>query len=212
LRTPLTSIKGYAETLSDGALDDRTAATRFIGIISTNADRLNLLLDDLLDLSRLESEQFRIEKRECDLRRLIDSSMATVRAPAESKGVALQFSMEGEYSVLCDAQHMENALTNLLDNAVKYTPEGGRVEVGLRLEGKRAWIEISDTGIGIPAADLDRIFERFYRVDKGRSRAMGGTGLGLAIVRHVVDAHGEQVSVQSEVGRGTTFGVSFSRI
>jgi len=107
---------------------------------------------------------------------------------------------------------MENALTNLLDNAVKYTPEGGRVEVGLRLEGKRAWIEISDTGIGIPAADLDRIFERFYRVDKGRSRAMGGTGLGLAIVRHVVDAHGEQVSVQSEVGRGTTFGVSFSRI
>ena len=212
LRTPLTSIKGYAETLADGALDDKTAATRFIGIISTNADRLNLLLDDLLDLSRLESEQFRIEKRECDLRRLIDSSMATVRAPAESKGVALQFSMEGEYSVLCDAQHMENALTNLLDNAVKYTPEGGRVEVGLRLEGKRAWIEISDTGIGIPAADLDRIFERFYRVDKGRSRAMGGTGLGLAIVRHVVDAHGEQVSVQSEVGRGTTFGVSFSRI
>lgn len=212
LRTPLTSIKGYAETLADGALDDRTAATRFIGIISTNADRLNLLLDDLLDLSRLESEQFRIEKRECDLRRLIDSSMATVRAPAESKGVALQFSMEGEHSVLCDAQHMENALTNLLDNAVKYTPEGGRVEVGLRLEEERAWIDISDTGIGIPAADLDRIFERFYRVDKGRSRAMGGTGLGLAIVRHVVEAHGEQVSVQSEVGRGTTFGVSFTRI
>ena len=138
--------------------------------------------------------------------------MATVRAPAESKGVALQFSMEGEHSVLCDAQHMENALTNLLDNAVKYTPEGGRVEVGLRLEEERAWIDISDTGIGIPAADLDRIFERFYRVDKGRSRAMGGTGLGLAIVRHVVEAHGEQVSVQSEVGRGTTFGVSFTRI
>jgi two-component system phosphate regulon sensor histidine kinase PhoR len=118
--------------------------------------------------------------------------------------------MEGEHSVLCDAQHMENALTNLLDNAVKYTPEGGRVGVGLRFGDERVWISVSDTGIGIPSADLDRIFERFYRVDKGRSRAMGGTGLGLAIVRHVVEAHGEKVSVESEVGQGTTFSLSLS--
>lgn len=210
LRTPLTSIKGYAETLADGALDDKEAAARFVSIISLNADRLNLLLDDLLDLSRLESEQFRIEKKQCDLRRLIESSMASVRTTAESKRVALQLEMEGKHSVLCDAQHMENALTNLLDNAVKYTPEGGRVDVGMRFEEERVWISVSDTGIGIPSADLDRIFERFYRVDKGRSRAMGGTGLGLAIVRHVVEAHGERVLVESEVGQGTTFSISLS--
>ena len=175
-----------------------------------NTDRLSLLLDDLLDLSRLESDQFRIEKKQCDLRRLIESSMASVRTTAESKGIALQLEMEGEYSVLCDAQHMENALTNLLDNAVKYTPESGRVDVGMRFEDERVWINVSDTGIGIPSADLDRIFERFYRVDKGRSRAMGGTGLGLAIVRHVVEAHGERVLVESEVAQGTTFSISIS--
>ena len=210
LRTPLTSIKGYAETLADGALNDKEAAARFVSIISTNADRLSLLLDDLLDLSRLESEQFRIEKKQCDLRRLIESSISSVRTTAESKRVALQLEMEGEHSILCDAQHMENALTNLLDNAVKYTPESGRVDVGLRFEDERVWVNVSDTGIGIPSADLDRIFERFYRVDKGRSRAMGGTGLGLAIVRHVVEAHGEKVLVESEVGRGTTFRISLS--
>jgi len=136
--------------------------------------------------------------------------MASVRTTAESKRVALQLEIESEHSVLCDAQHMENALTNLLDNAVKYTPEGGRVDVGLRFEDERVWISVSDTGIGIPSADLDRIFERFYRVDKGRSRAMGGTGLGLAIVRHVVEAHGERVLVESEVGQGTTFSISLS--
>lgn len=211
LRTPLTAIKGYAETLADGALDDRMAAERFVGIISSHADRLNLLLDDLLDLSRLESDQFQIDKRVCDLRQLVDNCCAAVRSAADNKKIALQCDIDDEVAVLCDPQHMEQALINLLDNAVKYTPEGGRVGVGMRDIQGVLWLDISDSGIGIPSADQGRIFERFYRVDKGRSRAMGGTGLGLAIVRHVVEAHGEKVQVSSQLGEGTTFSISLAR-
>ncbi len=210
LRTPLTAIKGYAETLADGALDDRPASERFVGIISAHADRLNLLLDDLLDLSRLESDQFRIEKTECDLLRLVESSIGAVSASAQRKHINLQYEIVDPPAVLCDPQHMEQALINLLDNAVKYTPDGGRVTVATRVADERLWVDVSDSGIGIPAADLGRIFERFYRVDKGRSRAMGGTGLGLAIVRHVVEAHGEKILVESQVGEGTTFSISLS--
>lgn len=211
LRTPLTAIKGYAETLADGALDDRAAAGRFVGIISLHADRLNLLLDDLLDLSRLESDQFKIEKRTCDLRRLVDSCSAAVSSAAEQKNIELNCQIDDGIAVRCDPQHIEQALINLLDNAVKYTPEGGRVQVAMRDVEGVIWLDVSDSGIGIPSADLGRIFERFYRVDKGRSRALGGTGLGLAIVRHVVEAHGEKVRVTSQLGEGATFSMSLSR-
>ncbi len=211
LRTPLTAIKGYAETLADGALDDRAASERFVGIISSHADRLNMLLDDLLDLSRLESDQFQIEKKSCDLRRLVESCSVAVSSAAEQKNIALSCDIAAGITVLCDPQHMEQAIINLLDNAVKYTPDGGRVMVVLRDTQGKLWLDISDSGIGIPSGDLGRIFERFYRVDKGRSRAMGGTGLGLAIVRHVVEAHGEKVQVSSQVGEGTTFSISLAR-
>jgi two-component system phosphate regulon sensor histidine kinase PhoR len=206
LRTPLTAIKGYAETLSDGALDDREAAARFVGIISSHADRLNRLLDDLLDLSRLESEQMEVELGSFQLKNLVDACVASVGQNAVQKRVAVAGDIPPDIQVTCDAKLIEQALINLLDNAVKYTPEGGQIRVGTRpVGGERIAVYVEDTGIGIPSEDLDRVFERFYRVDKGRSRDMGGTGLGLAIVRHIAEAHGERVSVESALGKGTTF-------
>lgn len=216
LRTPLTAIKGYAETLADGALEDREAAARFIAIISSHADRLNRLLDDLLDLSRLESDQVKVEKIACNLHGLVEACKASVVGAAQ-KSISVIIDIAVDVEVCCDPKFIEQALINLLDNAIKYTPDGGEVRVSTRRDSTRRdstrlWLDVADTGIGIPSADIGRIFERFYRVDKGRSRAMGGTGLGLAIVRHVVEAHGEKVQVQSKLGEGTTFSLSFTSI
>lgn len=207
LRTPLAAIKGYAEILSDGALDDRATARRFTGIIENHADRLTHLLGDLLDLSRLESDQLEVELAPCPLKRLVDTSVGSVGQAAAQKQIALHSDIPPAVKVICDAKLIEQALINLLDNAIKYTPVGGQVRIGTRpVEGTdRLTIYVADTGIGIPSEDLGRIFERFYRVDKGRSGVLGGTGLGLSIVRHIAEVHGEQVSVQSTLGKGTTF-------
>ena len=207
LRTPLTAIKGYAEILSDGAVDDQATARRFTGIIENHADRLTRLLGDLLDLSRLESDQLGVELVPCELKPLVDTSVGSVSQAAAQKQIAIHCDIPSSVKVICDPKLIEQALINLLDNAVKYTPTGGKVRVGTRpVEGTdRLAIYVEDTGIGIPSEDLGRIFERFYRVDKGRSRDLGGTGLGLSIVRHIAEIHGEQVSVQSKLGAGTTF-------
>ena len=207
LRTPLTAIKGYAETLADGALDDRESAARFIGIISNHADRLNRLLDDLLDLSLLESEQIQVESVACRLKSIADSCIKSLSRASAQKGITVYCEIAEHTEVVCDAKLIEQTLTNLLDNAIKYTPEAGEVHIGTRPAAKadRITIYVEDNGIGIPSEDLGQVFERFYRVDKGRSRAMGGTGLGLAIVRHSIEAHGEQVRVESRLGEGTTF-------
>ncbi len=207
LCTPLTAIKGYAEILSDGALDDRATARRFIGIIENHADRLTHLLGDLLDLSRLESDQLEVALVPCELKPLVDTSVGSVSQAAAQKQIAIHCDIPPSVKVICDPKLIEHALINLLDNAVKYTPVGGRVCLGTRpvAGADRLTIYVEDTGIGIPSEDLSRIFERFYRVDKGRSRDLGGTGLGLSIVRHIAEAHGEQVSVQSKLGTGTTF-------
>jgi two-component system, OmpR family, phosphate regulon sensor histidine kinase PhoR len=135
---------------------------------------------------------------------------ASVAAASEKKNIAISSEVAADIEVSCDPKLIEQALINLLDNAIKYTAEGGEVRVFTRIESSRLWLDVVDTGIGMPSEDLGRVFERFYRVDKGRSRAMGGTGLGLAIVRHVVEAHGERVVVQSQLGEGTTFSLSFS--
>jgi two-component system phosphate regulon sensor histidine kinase PhoR len=207
LCTPLTAIKGYAEILSDGALDDRETARRFTGIIENHADRLTHLLGDLLDLSRLESDKLEVELTPCELKPLVDASVGSVSQAAAQKQIDIHCDIPPSVKVICDPKLIEHALINLLDNAVKYTPAGGKVRIGTRpVEGTdRLTIYVEDTGIGIPSEDLGRIFERFYRVDKGRSRALGGTGLGLAIVRHIAEVHGEQVTVQSKLGAGTTF-------
>ena len=211
LRTPLTAIKGYAETLSEGALDNRQSAERFVRILESHADRLTHLLDDLLDLSRLESENLELERGRCRLRGLAAAAAAPVSQLARQKRIDIRVEVEPSLEVDVDGKLIEQALINLVDNAVKYTNEGGTAKISARpVEANgppaKVAVEVSDTGIGIPAEDLVRVFERFYRVDKGRSRAQGGTGLGLSIVRHIVESHGEKVYVDSELGRGTTFG------
>ncbi len=227
LRTPLTAIKGCAETLADGPLQDPQATARFVKIIDDHAGRLNRLLDDLLNLARLEADQLEVEKEGCRLCSLVEACLSAVAQAASAKGLKIEVEIPPETSVVCDRRLIEQALINLLDNAVKYTPEGGCVQVwagereqaqpvaerGERVEilaarggGRRLTLVVADSGIGIPAADLRRVFERFYRVDKGRSRAQGGTGLGLSIVRHVVEVHAEELWVSSALGQGTTFG------
>ena len=234
LRTPLTAIKGCAETLVDGAIDDGEAAGRFLRVIATHSDRLTNLLNDLLDLSRLESDELEIDPAPCNLRALAESSVESVAQMAARRKIHIEVSVMAETRALCDRKLIEQALVNLVGNAVKYSAENGRVEVGARVLSRedlkpflagKSWsggavqdpaedggraptivLEVADTGIGIPSEAVTRVFERFYRVDKGRSREMGGTGLGLSIVRHVVEAHGERVFVDSELGRGSTFG------
>jgi two-component system phosphate regulon sensor histidine kinase PhoR len=206
LRTPLTLIRGYVETLQDDRLADPARAREFLSVIHRNTLLLSNVVENLLDLSRLESPEGLPRRSRVDPGSLV-RSVAELRRPAADQR---RQSLEVEASqplpaVLGDPDYLERAIANLLDNAIKYTPEGGRILVTAARRGSDILIEVKDTGIGIPEADLPRIFERFYRVDKSRSRAMGGTGLGLAIVKHVVQAHGGAVEVASEVGKGSTF-------
>ncbi len=214
LRTPLTTIKGCASTLADGALDDRETSQRFVKMINTHADRLHNLVEDILDLSRIESGALPLEIGVYPIREMINSVVGQIRPLAKEKTLTIEINTKENVQVQCDHKLIEQALFNLLDNAVKYTPEEGKIWIQTRdfKHGEntqtRIALEVKDTGIGIPLSDMDRIFERFYRVDKGRSRAMGGTGLGLSIVRHIMDAHGERVYVESEQGKGSTFGLT----
>ena len=218
LRTPLTTIKGCAATLADGALDDREASQRFVKMINTHADRLHNLVEDILDLSRIESGALPLETSVYPVQEIVNSVVGQIRPLAKEKNLTIEIDIKENVRVQCDRKLIEQALLNLLDNAVKYTPEGGKiwiqtrdfkhVENATQTRTRRIALEVKDTGIGVPLSDMDRIFERFYRVDKGRSRAMGGTGLGLSIVRHIMDAHGERVYVESEQGKGSTFGLT----
>jgi len=211
LKTPLSAIRGFAETLRDGALDERPAAHRFTERILDQCRRLQNLLSDLLTLSRLEASDRKLEPEPVDLALLTRRAVETVDEAASSRGVtvSLQKPKRSLPQVPGDRESIERLILNLLENAVKYNRKGGRVDIalGVDAEANEALIEISDTGIGIPADDLPRIFERFYRVDKGRSRAEGATGLGLAIVKHIVQSHGGRLDVDSELEVGTTFRV-----
>jgi two-component system phosphate regulon sensor histidine kinase PhoR len=207
LKTPLSAIRGYAETLVDGALDERATALRFSERILEQCHRLGDLLDDLLTLSRLEgTEPFRTLEP-VDLREVVAEAVELVAVHAASKPVELAVEPGPALVVEGDPDGLLRLAANLLENAIKYNRPGGRVTVRLARHGERAEIEVADTGIGIPASHLPRIFERFYRVDKGRAREEGGTGLGLAIVKHVAQAHRGRVEVESEPGAGSTFRV-----
>ena len=206
LRTPLASIQGYTETLLDGALDDPENNVRFLGIIRQNAERLARLSGDLLTLSQVElkTRVFRFASQ--DVNKLLAEIGDSMRPIAGKKNITITLQPAGQGNqVYCDAEATFQVLANLLDNAVKYTPEGGSITVGARPAGDAIEIWVRDTGIGIPAGDLPRLFERFYRVDKARSRELGGTGLGLAIVKHLVQAQGGEVRVGSEPGKGSVF-------
>ncbi len=212
LRTPLTSIKGYAETLLDGSTATDETTRRFVEIILKHANRLSSIVNDLLSLSKIESREETIPKKEIDLREVIDTSIQLVQRLAAEREVEVMVEpLPARTTIMADRDLLGQAVVNLLDNAIKYTPSKGKVTVSLENLEKEIQLHISDTGIGIPEGDLDRIFERFYRVDKDRSRELGGTGLGLSIVKHIILTHGGRIWVESEPGRGSTFHFSLPR-
>lgn len=209
LKTPLTAIQGFAETLLGGALDDAQNSRRFLEIIRAHATRLGRLTDDLLKLALIEAGKLEFEFRAAPVSEIIGPCVDTTRLKAEEKQLALVVEVAADLPpVRGDARRLQEVLQNLLDNAVQYTPPGGRITLQARpADSKSVMISVTDTGIGIPQTDQKRIFERFYRVDAARSREVGGTGLGLSIAKHLVEAHGGHIEVDSEVGRGSTFTV-----
>ena len=211
LRTPLTAIQGYAETLLDGALEDSGNNRRFVEIIHAQAIRLNNIASDLLTLSELDSGRSAFAPEPVSIGGALDGALLSVESEARVRNVAVHRGRVDDFEVLGQKSRLEQVLVNLLHNAVKFNRPGGDVRVEAMLAGGAGRIVISDTGIGIPSEDLPRIFERFYRVDKARSRAVGGTGLGLSIVRHVVENMGGQVRVDSQLGKGSTFTVTLPR-
>jgi two-component system, OmpR family, phosphate regulon sensor histidine kinase PhoR len=205
LRTPLSLIKGYVETLLDGARDNPEVAERFLKIIERNTQRLDLLIQDLLTISALESERIKLNLQPMELRPLAEKVLADLKTRAENKDVKLVNQLP-ELAATADANRIDQVLANLVDNAIKYGRAQGTVTVGgKKLNDGKIEIFVQDDGPGIPPESLDRVFERFYRVDKARSRDQGGTGLGLSIVKHIVQAHGGEVWVKSEPGKGATF-------
>jgi two-component system phosphate regulon sensor histidine kinase PhoR len=213
LKTPVTSIKGFAETLEDGALDDPAAARRFVRIIAGQADRLNSIIEDLLALSTLEQsgDNPLLQLEEADLCDVVAVALEVCGPKAEAKSIELRENCPGRLFARVSPPLLEQAVVNLIDNAVKYSAEGSIVVVTLEERGDEVVVSVTDEGQGVAREHLPRLFERFYRVDKARSRDLGGTGLGLAIVKHVAQIHGGRVSVDSVLGRGSTFRIHLPR-
>jgi two-component system phosphate regulon sensor histidine kinase PhoR len=208
-KTPLTAIQGFAETLLAGAIDDPENSRRFLKIIREHATRLALLTDDLLKLARIEAGKLELEFYPVGITELVERCAETTLLKATQKQVALEIEIPpGLPAMRGDPGLLREVLQNLLDNAVQYTGPGGRICVTAEVRDREAIISVADSGIGIPLADQERIFERFYRVDAARSREAGGTGLGLSIARHIVEAHGGRIWVESEVGAGSKFSFS----
>jgi two-component system phosphate regulon sensor histidine kinase PhoR len=203
LRTPLTSVKAMAETLLDGALEDGEAAPRFLQTIIRESDRLVRLSADLLDLSRVEARG--IEKTPIDLTALVAEIASRLASQAEKADITFTNTLRAPLIVPADRDEMAQVLVNLLDNAIAYTPPGGHVTLSALETAESVTVSVADTGIGILSHDIPRLFERFYRADKARSRASGGTGLGLSIVKHIVENHGGTVGVESEYNKGSIF-------
>jgi two-component system phosphate regulon sensor histidine kinase PhoR len=214
LRTPLTAIQGFAETLLAGerggglSSEDRS---HYLEVIDRHARRLGHIVRDLLELSTIETGKLRSEPATLDLAEIVRAVMRDVEPRCCERELDLSCEVEGDAHAWADPRALEQIVTNLLDNAVKYSEPGGRVEIHIADAGPRVRVSVRDTGIGIPEEDLDRIFERFYRVDRARSRALGGTGLGLSIVKHLVQSLGGQISVESRLGEGTRFSFSLPR-
>lgn len=207
LKTPITAIKGSVETLLGGAVNEKESAQRFLEIIARQSDRLNAIIEDLLALSRIEQgeEQAGIELRKTQLRPVFLNTLQACQIKAHKKQIVLDMDCPDEIEININAPLFEQALVNLLDNAIKYSPEKGRVHFSARREPAAVVIKVQDWGNGISQEHLPRLFERFYRVDKARSRKLGGTGLGLAIVKHIVQSHNGQIVVESSPGKGSTF-------
>ena len=206
LRTPLTVIKGFTETLRDGAMSDPVKGPKFLGTIERHVDQLTNLVSDLLELSKLESTPELPRRVSFDIGGVVRRATDLLLPTAQRKEQKLTIDVARNLPrVLGNPDYVERAVSNLIDNAIKYTPERGRIQVSVALDGNAVVVEVSDNGIGIPPHDLTRIFERFYRVDRSRSREMGGTGLGLSIVKHVAQVHGGAIDVTSTPGQGSRF-------
>ena len=204
LRTPLTSILAFVETLETGATDDPESCQRFLSIIRKNASRMQGLIDDILELTAIEGGNVQLRATPVELHTLVDDVCASLAAKASAHDVSLKNEVAPEVVVHADVRRLEQMLTNLVDNAIKFSREHGTVAISYE-SGERDKILVRDNGEGIPAQHLERLFERFYRVDRARSREMGGTGLGLAIVKHLALLHGGEVTVTSDLGKGSTF-------
>jgi two-component system phosphate regulon sensor histidine kinase PhoR len=210
LKTPLTAIRSFVETLLGGAIDDKERNVEFLQKIEKHAVNLSQLIDDILEISRLESKTEIGPFDTVSLNRIVLRVIDIVTEKAKKKQIQIKFASPGREPMIMGIEdHLYRAVLNLLDNAVNYTPEGGMVTITCEIEGNNLLLKVADTGIGIPTEHLPRIFERFYRVDKARSRDLGGTGLGLAIVKHVMTLHHGTVSVESEEGKGTVFTLIF---
>lgn len=211
LRTPIFAVQGYLETLLDGALDDPKVNRTFLEKAVTKTQNLNGLLNDLIDISMIESGEMRMSFRYFNLNEFLQSVVEDFNYLAESKGLQIELEpVNSKYSVFGDKNRIRQVLNNLIQNAIKYTDKG-KIEVIVEEEHKEVNIKIKDTGIGIPEEDINRIFERFYRVDKARSREIGGTGLGLAICKHILEAHSTTLVVKSELQKGSEFSFKLKR-
>lgn len=205
-RTPLTAIQGFSETLLAGAMNDPQNRERFLGIIVEHARRLARLTDDLLMLSKMDADRLELEIRRLPVEQLVSGCIETAQPRAIEKDLRLSVNLGKNLpDIAGDRRRLTEVLQNLIDNAIQYTPAGGQIMVSGETSDSEVVITVSDTGIGIPQADQPRIFERFYRVDVARSREVGGTGLGLSIAKHLMEAHGGKLWVESEVGHGSQF-------
>ncbi len=212
LRTPITSIRGFSETLLDGALNDPESTRQFLTIIHKESERLQNLINDLLDLSKIEQQQFKLAKAEVDIDELLHEVIMIVESKAREKDIDLQFrDSSGPIYITGDSHRLKQVFINLITNGINYTPAGGKVEVSVMDKNSMVEVVVADTGIGISEEEIPRVFERFYRVDKARSRNSGGTGLGLAIVKHLVEAHEGKITVDSSPGKGTAFTVHLKK-
>ncbi|HEY2961908.1 MAG TPA: ATP-binding protein [Pyrinomonadaceae bacterium] len=204
LRTPLTAIMAFVETLENGAREDPESCQRFLSIIRKNASRMHGLIDDILELTLIEGGNIQLRTETVDLHALVNDVCASLASQARSRNITLQNNVAPDVLIYADSRRLEQMLTNLVDNGIKFSHEKGTVSISHE-SGARDRILVTDDGDGIPAQHLERLFERFYRVDRARSRDLGGTGLGLAIVKHLALLHGGEITVESELGKGTTF-------
>ena len=205
LKTPLTSIKGFVETLLEGALDDKENNRTFLEIIQNHTERLNNLVDDLLSLSHLESKEITLEKKNFNLRQQLEEVIPGFKSQLKKKNIEIKNELPQDFSMRADKARIEQVFINLIDNAIKFNKEKGFIKVYAQEINGKTKIVVEDSGIGIPEKDIPRIFERFYRVDKARSRELGGTGLGLAILKHIVELHKGDIGVESAEGFGSKF-------
>jgi len=213
LKTPITSIKGFVETLLDGAMEEPDSRKNFLEIIKRQSERLQSIIEDLLQLSRLEKDEETegIDLRKCSIRKLLEAAIKDCETEQSQKNIKILLDCDSDIFIYVNFQLLEQAVVNLIDNAIKYSKEGSTIKLEVN-SSKEITIKVCDEGQGIPKEDLERIFERFYRVDKARSRKLGGTGLGLAIVKHIVQAHKGYVSVESQISKGSEFCIHLNNL